>query len=169
MPTLKTTYGTWTQISSSGMLDNLFSDSNYLAGRATNLVDNTVAGYDDYMVACAVKTDTLGSDSAALLQLWVIPEPALLPSSGLPVSEGAYSFSNSGRRNSFAVQVGSSPSIAGLGGTIYGCKPVGISQFFGGVCPSKFVLWLVQGIGTLYPTGSLGGSIWYQGISRTLV
>lgn len=123
-------------------LASLASDTNLLAGRESDLVDNTVLGYDDYLLSGKVTTGTSPTASRQI-EVWAVGWDG----SGWP---DVFDGTNSDETISLAsVKATLCRFVAHLATTAtsnedYYFGPVSLKAAFGGKLPGKFVIFVVH-------------------------
>jgi hypothetical protein len=125
-------------------LASFASDTNLLAGRQSNAVDNTSALALDYLVSGKITTGTSPTASRQI-EVWAVGSwdgsnyPDVITGAG----DASKTVTSSDIKNSIcrlvAVMATSSTS-----NVTYHFGPVSIASAFGGVCPPKFVLFVVH-------------------------
>lgn len=124
-------------------LASLASDSNLLAGRESNAIDNTTNLFLDYLLDGKITTGT-SPTTAKEIRIYVV---GLFGDASWPdVFDGTDSnetVSGVGTRDSACKLAAVIPTIAtsDLG---YFFGPISVASLFGGVCPAKFVVFVVH-------------------------
>lgn len=163
---IKTAYGTSTDFTVTN-LHALASDANLLAGWESNAVDNTSNLYRDYLISGAIKVH----DDAALtaskgIYVYVV---AMISDDTWPdVFDGTESLetvTNTAIRDK-ACKLGAFIQPATTQNLLYPFGPFSVANLFGGVCPPKFGIFIVQDTGQAFHTS--GSIVTYQGIYDTV-
>jgi len=147
-------------------LASLASDTNLLAGRESDMIDNTVLGYDDYLLSGKITTGTSPTASRQN-EVWAIGWDG----SGWPdVFDGA----DSDETISLAsVKAAICRFIANLATTSssdedYYFGPVSAKAAFGGRLPSKFTIFVVHNTGVNLNATAGNHFIRAQGVYETI-
>jgi hypothetical protein len=121
---------------------SLASDTNFLAGRSSILVDNTTNKYFDYLISGFIVTGT--SPTIGQIRLYAA---AMVDDSTwgdvFAGTDAAITVTNSGIRDSYLVPLWSVVTTATTN-ISYPIRPTSIASAFGGSCPAKFQLWIVH-------------------------
>ena len=120
---------------------SLASDTNLLAGLETAVIDNTSDGFEDFILSGKVTAGT--SPTAGRIEVWAVA----WDSNGWPdVFDGTTSsetITSSDIKNAICKSV-ATMSTSNTSDRAYFFTGVSAKQVFGGVLPSKFVLFIVH-------------------------
>ena len=145
MADIKQAYGTAADATIT--LASLASDTNLLAGRQSNAVDNTSTLGLDYLVSGKVTTGTSPTASRQI-EVWVVGswDGTNYPDTITGAGDAGKTITSSDIKNSIcrllAVMATSSTS-----NQTYAFGPVSVASAFGGVVPPKFVVFAVHNTG----------------------
>lgn len=149
-------------------LASLASDTNLLAGRESTAVDNTSNLYLDYLLSGKITTGTTPTDNRQI-EVWVsapINDTPTWPDV-LDGTDSNETITSSGIKNAILRPVVSIVTNNTSDRT-YPFTQISVASLFGGVCPAKFVVFVVHNTGVnLNSTGS-NHEISVQGIYQTV-
>lgn len=142
MATIKPSYGGLTTITMT--LASLASDTNLVAGRESNTVDNSSDLADDSLVMVQVKLGTTPTANR-VVEIWAIGQDGTdiaggatgLDANLTPQSKGCFNM------------LGAIPTNSTTG-QVYLAGPFSIAQAFGGTMPKKWSLYIVQNTGAAF-------------------
>ena len=169
MATRTINYAGWTTIFGSTDLDSLASSSTWLAGRESNVIDNTTNKYIDALVSGRFKANNT-APTAGQIQIYVgavlnsTPDyPDVFDGTG-----SAETITSAGIRNSVLYLMHQIDTDA-TANRVYEMRPTGVAQFFGGVMPDKWFIFVTHSmVQALNATASNGGQMWYNGIKEDI-
>lgn len=148
MPTFQQ-YIKYAASASYGMtIASLASDTNLLVGREGPLIDNSVLGYDDYIVGGFVQVASSGTLTAnRSIELWAVaPISDSVWPSPFAGSDGGRTISLQANKNNICYLVWSALTT-NTNSSIYWFSGRSIRQAFRGALPEKFTLFLTQNTG----------------------
>lgn len=169
MSTLKVAYAASATVFGSTDLDSLAASSTLVAGRESNVIDNTSNLYVDALLSGRFKANNTAPTAGGMIQMWVgsilndTPDyPDVFDGTG-----SAETVTSADIRNASMRLAGSVINDA-TGNRVYDMAPVSVASLFGGVMPKKWFVFVTQSTGqALNATGSAGGQCWYTGINYT--
>lgn len=145
MPNITAGYGT--AVDATITLASLASDTNLLIGRQSTEIINTSDLFLDFLVSCKITTGATITAGRSI-EVWAV------------ASIDGTSYLDNFSTTDASRTVSSNENKLGLcrlvaqwtptttANTTYTSAPVSIASLFGGVCPPKFVLWVVQSTGS---------------------
>lgn len=137
--TLKPSYGTLTTVTMT--LASLASDTNLVAGRESNSVDNSSDLAVDSLVMGQVKLGTTPTASR-VVEIWAIGQD------GTDIAGGATGLdANLTPQNKQLFSLLTIINTNSTTGQVYNWGPYSIAQAFGGTMPKKWSLYIVQNTG----------------------
>lgn len=151
-------------------LTSLASDTNLLAGRQSDVVDNSSNKYLDYLLSGQIRVNASGTAPTAnrSIQVYVIANasPTVLPE-GLGTTDAAFSPGSANIRNTicrFAAEM----VVDNVLGEVYWFTGVSVAAIFGGVLPTRFAVWVVHN--TAQPLSSTAGDhvLYLQPVFQTV-
>lgn len=148
-------------------LASLASDTNLLAGRESDAVDNTSNKHLDYLLAGKITTGTSPTASRQI-EIWVA---ALIEDSTYPdVLDGTDSNETitSTDIKYGSMRLAAMLTTANTSDRTYWMAPVSIAYLFGGVCPKKFVVFVVHNTGVNLNSTSGNHAIYVTPIYATV-
>lgn len=152
-------YGTTTTITAA--IASLASDTNLLAGIESAVIDNTTDGFDDIILSGKATTGTSPTASRQI-EVWAVA----WDSNGWPdVFDGTTSsetITSADIKSAICKPVAIMPTNNTSDRT-YSFSGVSAKQVFGGVLPSKFVLFIVHNTGVALNSTSGNHEFRYQG------
>lgn len=146
-------------------LASLASDTNLLVGREGATIDNSVLGYDDYIVGGFVTVASSGTLTAnRSIELWAVgPIHDSLWPSPFAGSDAARTISLQANKNNICYLVWSALTSS-TNGLVYRFSQRSIRQAFRGVLPEKFSLFMTQSTGQAVTANSSDHGIWIKGV-----
>lgn len=146
-------------------LDSLAASSTWLAGRESSVIDNTTNKYVDAFLSGRFKANNT-APTAGQIQIWIgavlndTPEyPDVFDGTG-----SAETVNSAGIRNSimYLAHVIDTDTTSNR---IYEMRPTGVAQFFGGIMPNKWFVFVTHSmVQALNTTANNGGQMWYTGV-----
>lgn len=126
-------------------VESLASDTNLLAGIESSVIDNTTAGYDDYLISGKVKAGT-SPTATRQIEVWAV---AWDGSAWPDVFDGTSSAETvtSSEIKSVICRPVAIMATTSTTDRVYHFSGVSLRQVFGGVLPSKSVLFVVHNTG----------------------
>ena len=126
-------------------VESLASDTNLLAGIESSVIDNTTAGYDDYLISGKVKAGT-SPTATRQIEVWAV---AWDGSAWPDVFDGTSSAETvtSSEIKSVICRPVAIMATTNTTDRVYHFSGVSLRQVFGGVLPSKSVLFVVHNTG----------------------
>jgi hypothetical protein len=170
MSTVTTNYTTAAVIFATTDLDSLASSTTLVAGRESNVIDNTTNKFVDALLSGRFKTNNTAPTAGGAIQVWV---GELLDDTQYPdVFDGTGSAETSTSadiRNANLKLAISIPNDA-TANRIYEFSGISVAQLFGGVLPPKWFVFVTQSTGqALNATANNGGQCWYKGIKYDVI
>ena len=140
----------------------LASDTNLLAGLESSIIDNTTDGYEDIILSGFVTTGT-SPTASRVIEVWAIAWNG----SGWPdVFDGttsAETITSADIKNSICKSV-ASISTSNNSDRRYDFTGVSARTVFGGVLPSKFVLFVTHSTGVNLNSTAGNQALYYEGV-----
>jgi hypothetical protein len=140
-----------------------------VAGWESNAVDNTSNLYQDYLISGLVKTAASNNQVGSVL-VYIV---ALIADAVWPGvfdgTESAETISLAGQRDAVC-KLGAMISVTNAASTEYAFGPFSVASLFGGVCPSKFVVF-ITGNATTTTTAQFAADtniVTYKGVYSTV-
>lgn len=144
-------------------LDGLASSATWVAGWESNEVDNTTNKYSDYLISGTLTVESAGL-SAGEIRVYIV---GLSGSGSYPDvfdgTESAETVTDTEVRDSIC-RLGAVITTDTTASRAYPFAPFSVAALFGGVCPSKFVVFISQSTGTTLETTGDPNQVYYQGI-----
>jgi len=168
MADIKFSYPTATTLTCT--LTSLASDTNLLAGRQSDVVDNTTNKYLDYLLSGQIRVNASGTAPTAnrSIQVYVIgnADTSTLPD-GLGSTDAAFTPSSANIRNAIC-RYAAEMVVDNVLGEVYWFTGVSVAAIFGGVLPTKFAVWIVHN--TAQPLSSTAGDhvLYLQPVFQTV-
>ena len=155
-----TKYGSYQTITAA--VASLASDTNLLAGLESSIIDNTSDGYDDIILSGFITTGTSPTASRAI-EVWAVAWNG----SGWPdVFDGttsAETITSADIKNSICKPV-AIISTSNTSDRRYDFTGVSAKAAFGGVLPSKFVLFITHSTGVNLNSTAGNHAFYYEGV-----
>lgn len=150
-------------------LASLASDTNLLAGRQSTEIDNTTNKYLDYLISGKVRVNTgVAPTTARAIQVFVV---AIADGTTYPDqftgTDANRSLTSANHKNSicrFAAEM----VIDATTGATYWFSGVSVAAIFGGVLPTKFVVWAVHNTGQTLSSTAGDHAIYIQPVFQTV-
>lgn len=150
-------------------LASLASDTNLLAGRQSTEIDNTTNKYLDYLLSGKIRVNTtVAPTTNRAIQVFVV---AITDGTTYPDqftgSDANRSVTSANQKNQicrFAAEM----VIDATTGVTYWFSGVSVAAIFGGVLPTKFVVWVVHNTGQTLSTTSGDHVISIQPVFQTV-
>ena len=145
----------------------LASDTNFLTGRASNVVDNTTLLYLDYLLAGKITTGTTPTTGREI-RVYVV---GLMEDSTYP---DVFDGTNAGKTVSSAGTRDSVCKLAAVMATgstsdqAYYFGPISVAALFGGVLPKKFQVFVVHSTAVNLNATSANQAIYVTGTYNTV-
>ena len=143
-------------------IGSLASDTNLLAGLETSIIDNTTDGYEDIILSGFITTGT-SPTASRIIEVWAIAWNG----SGWPdVFDGttsAETITSADIKNSICKSV-ASISTTNTADRRYDFTGVSARTVFGGVLPSKFVLFITHSTGVNLNSTAGNHAFYYEGV-----
>ena len=136
-------YGTSTTITNA--IASLASDTNLLAGYESAVIDNTTDGYEDIILSGKVTTGT-SPTAARQIEVWAVAWDSNAWPDVFDGTSSAETITSSDIKNAICKCVAILPTNNTSDRT-YSYTGISARQVFGGVLPSKFVLFQVHNTG----------------------
>ena len=154
-------YGASATVFTSTALDSLASSSSWLAGWSSAVITNT---YNDVLLSGRFKANAT-APTAGQIQVWVVAAlndtpayPDTFDGTSKATTITSADIRGAIARNVFTVITDVTAN------RIYEMAPVNIAQFFGGVTPPKYQVFVAHSmVQALNITASAGGQMWIQG------
>lgn len=127
-------------------LASLATSSTWLAGRQSDVVDNTTNKYLDYLVAGKITVGTTPT-SGTEIRVYVVAltEDSTMPDTITAAGDAAKTLTSAGVRDGCARLAGPPMQVdATTSDRTYWFGPVSVASLFGGVCPKKFVVFVAH-------------------------
>lgn len=169
MATIKIEYGTATTITMD--LSALATSASFLGGRESSQIDNTTNKYDDSIVQGLFTVGTTPTANTSLnVYLW--GSHTSLATTALDVLDGtdsAETFASTTALANTVYLASVNPVVATTSDTSYIVKPFGVAQFFGGILPQYWGLFVAHNMtAALRTNASNTDSFKYTGITYTV-
>lgn len=165
---IKLSYGSSTSFTVTN-LHSLAASQTWVAGWESNAVDNTSNLYQDYLISGLVKTAASNNQVGSVL-VYIV---ALIADAVWPGvfdgTESAETISLAGQRDAVC-KLGAMISVTNAASTEYAFGPFSVASLFGGVCPSKFVVF-ITGNATTTTTAQFAADtniVTYKGVYSTV-
>lgn len=139
---IKPSYGSQAAVTIT--LASLASDTSFLTGRSSTLIDNTSNLNLDYLISGKITTGT--SPTAGVIEVFIVapidstptwPDGAATPNG----TDGACTWTSLNIKNSVCRPVWSALTSS-TANQAYPFGPVSVASLFGGVCPTKFLVFV---------------------------
>ncbi len=153
-------YGTSTTITNA--IASLASDTNLLAGYESAVIDNTSDGFDDIILSGKVTTGTSPTASRQI-EVWAVAWDSNAWPDVFDGTTGAETITSADIKNALCKCVAIMPTNNTSDRT-YSFTGVSARQAFGGVLPSKFVLFTTHNTGVNLNATAGNHEFRYQGI-----
>ena len=153
-------YGTTTTITNA--IASLASDTNLLAGYESAVIDNTTDGYEDIILSGKVTTGT-SPTAARQIEVWAVAWDSSAWPDVFDGTTGAETITSADIKASLCKCV-AIMSTNNTSDRAYSFTGVSARQVFGGVLPSKFVLFTVHNTGVNLNATAGNHEFRYQGI-----
>lgn len=164
MATQTTTYASAATIFASSDLDSLASSSTWVAGRESSVIDNTSNKYVDAILSGRFKANNTAPTAG---QIRVYVGELLNDTEYADVFDGtgsAETVTTADIRDS-ALKLVHTIITDATANRIYEFSGIGLAQFFGGVLPPKWFVFITHSmVQTLNATANAGGQCWYKGV-----
>jgi hypothetical protein len=168
MADLKIAYGASSNLTVTN-LHSLAASASFIGGWESGAIDNTSDLYDDYLLS-AKFTMTSANNQAGEIRIYLA---AMLDDSTWPDvldgTESTEAFTDTEERDAALVLARTIAVDTSTGAVLY-VAPFGVAQFFGGVCPAKFVVF-VTGNGATSTNAQFaasGNQITIKGVKYTI-
>jgi len=146
MADVKLVYGSWAAVTIS--LASLATSSTFVAGRESTAIDNTSLLALDYLLS--VEKITVGTTPTAGTEIRVyvagLVGSAVWPDV-LDGTDSAETFTTASILDSSCVLAGRMVCSATTSNVAFPFHPISVASLFGGVCPSKFVVFVAHNTG----------------------
>jgi hypothetical protein len=142
-------------------VSSLASDTDLLQGIESATVDNTTDGYDDYLISGSVTVASSGLTTARLIEVFAVAWDGSSWPDVFDGTTGAETITSEEIRNSICKPIAIMSTTA-TASRVYHFSGVSARQAFGGVLPSKFVLFVTQSTGAALAAS--GHSFRIQGV-----
>ena len=153
-------YGTSTTITNA--IASLASDTNLLAGYESTVIDNTSDGFDDIILSGKVTTGT-SPTAARQIEVWAVAWASNAWPDVFDGTTGAETITSADIKTALCKCVAIMPTN-NTSDRAYHFTGVSARQAFGGVLPSKFVLFTVHNTGVNLNATAGNHEFRYQGI-----
>lgn len=153
MASIKLAYGASAAVTISPA--SLASDTNLLAGRESDAVDNATNLYLDYLLAGKITTGTSPTDAREIrvYVAGIVDDTPTYPDV-LDGTDSAETITSSGIRDA-ALRLAAVIATNNTSDRTYWFGPISVAALFGGTLPAKFVVFVVHNTGVnLHATGS---------------
>jgi hypothetical protein len=148
-------------------LDSLASSTTWVAGRESNVIDNTTNKYLDALLSGRFKANNT-APTAGQIQVWVgellndTEYPDVLDGTGSAETITSVGIRNASMKLAMAIDTDTTSN------RIYEFSGVSVAALFGGVMPPKWFVFVAHSmVQTLNTTSTNGGQCWYKGIKVT--
>lgn len=125
---------------------SLGSDTALIDGVESSVIDNTTDGYDDYLISGKVTVAASGLTTARLIEVFAVAWNGSAWPDVFDGTSSAVSISSEEIKNSICKPIAIMPTTA-TASAVYHFSGVSLRQAFGGVLPSKCVLFVTQSTG----------------------
>lgn len=147
-------------------LASLATDSNLLAGRESNAVDNTTNKYTDYLLAGKITTGTSPTQGKEIDVFVVgLMEDATFPDV-FDGTDSAETVTNAGIRDAVCKPV-ASIAVSSTSNVGYYFGPVSVASLFGGSLPKKFVVFVTHNTGVALNATAGNHAVYVTGVYST--
>lgn len=169
MATIKIAYAASATVFAGTDLDSLASDTTFLTGRESNVIDNTTNLYVDVTLSGQFKANNT-APTVGQIQVYVgaILEDTPTYPDVFDGTGSAETITSAGIRNAI-LKCAATIATDATANRIYQFAPQSIAQLFGGVMPKKWFVFVTHSmVQTLNVTASAGGQCWYTGVNYTV-
>ncbi len=148
-------------------LASLASDSNRLAGRESDAIDNSSNLYIDYLLSGVITTAGSGLSDNKNIDVYIYAQQTDAPTypAGITGSDANLTLNSSEVRDSGCV-LAASIRTNNTASTAYSFSAVSVAACFGGSVPERWGVFIVQNTGAAL--ASSGNTITYQGVYGTV-
>jgi hypothetical protein len=150
-------------------LASLASDTSLLIGRQSDIVNNTVNKYLDYIVAGKITTGTTPT-TARYLDVWLfgqVEDTPIYPDTLAGVDAARTLTSAEIKFNALANLA--SILVSATSNITYWIRPTSVASLFGGVVPKRWGVWVAHSsVAALHATGS-NHAFWQTPVYATLI
>lgn len=164
MATQTTTYAAAATIFTTTDLDSLAASATWVAGRESTVIDNTSNKYVDAILSGRFKANNT-APTAGQIRIYV--GELLNDTEYGDVLDGtgsAETFTSADIRDSL-MRLAHTIITDATSNRIYEFAGIGVAQFFGGVLPPKWFVFVTHSmVQALNTTANNGGQMWYKGI-----
>jgi len=131
--------------------NGLASDTNLLAGRESDQIDNTTTVDVDHLISGSVQVSAAAPTANRVIQVWAYSMESLILNFGIPPTpftglDSARSAPSANWRDSALRLLWMTVTDAVASRTYY-MPPTSLAQAFGGVMPPMYGIWVVQSSG----------------------
>lgn len=142
-------------------LHGIASSATWVAGWESGAIDNTSAGYADYLISGKLVAESSGL-SAGEMRIYVV---GMLDDSNwhspFDGTESTVTITDTEFRDSIC-KLGAAIVTDTGASDVYPFGPFSVASLFGGVCPAKFVIFITQSTGTTLETS--GNQVTVKGV-----
>jgi hypothetical protein len=153
-------YGSTTTITAS--LASLASDTNLLAGLESAIIDNTSDGFEDIILSGKITTGTSPTATRSI-EVWAVAWDSSAWPDVFDGTSSAETITSADIKASLCKPVAIMPTNNTSDRT-YSFTGVSAKQVFGGVLPSKFILFVVHNTGVALNATAGNHELRYQGV-----
>lgn len=153
-------YGSTATITAS--IASLASDTNLLAGLETEIIDNTSDGFEDIILSGKITTGT-SPTATRTIEVWAVAWDSSAWPDVFDGTSSAETITSADIKSSICKPVAIMPTNNTSDRT-YSFTGVSAKQVFGGVLPSKFVLFVVHNTGVNLNGTAGNHELRYQGV-----
>ena len=156
---IKVKYPVTSSVAITCTLASLASDTNLLAGRESNQIDNTTTVDVDHLISGSFTMPATAPTAGRLIQVWAYAAEQLSSGSGVfpsPITgaDSNRSVPSLNWRDS-ALRLLWTTVIDAVASRVYSMPPTSLAQAFGGVMPPMYGLWVVHSSGVALNAGAL--------------
>lgn len=127
-------------------IESLASDTALLAGHESAVIDNTTDGYDDYLISGEVTVASSGLTTARLIEVFAVAWDGSAWPDVFDGTTSAETITSEEIKNAICKPIAIMSTTA-TASRVYYFSGVSLRQAFGGVLPSKSVLFVTQSTG----------------------
>jgi hypothetical protein len=153
-------YGSTTTITAA--LASLASDTNLLAGLESAIVDNTSDGFEDIILSGKITTGTSPTATRSI-EVWAVAWDSSAWPDVFDGTSSAETITSADIKASLCKPVAIMPTN-NTSDRVYSFTGVSAKQLFGGVLPSKFILFVTHNTGVALNATAGNHELRYQGV-----
>lgn len=165
MGDIKTAYAASVALTQTN-LDGIASSATWVAGWESAAIDNTSNLYEDYLISGELKVESSGL-SVGQIRVYIvgIQEDSTWPDV-FDGTESTETITDTEIRDAIC-KLGAVIQTDTTASRVYPFGPFSVASLFGGVCPSKFVVFITQSTGTTLETTDDPNKVYQKGVYHT--